>query len=220
MRQCVVMGAGGHGKVIIDILERQGDTTILGLIDSQRRPGERFQGYPVLGDEELLPELIAQTPALTVIVAVGHNWRRRQVVERLRLLCPEIRFGCARHPTAVVAGTARIGAGTVIMAGAIIGPDVQIGEHCIVNHRCSIDHDSALANFSSLAPGVVTGGYVTLGEGAAVNTGAVLARGAGIGTYSVIGAGATVLGEIGARTLAYGTPAKPARTIDPQDSYF
>jgi sugar O-acyltransferase (sialic acid O-acetyltransferase NeuD family) len=218
--EVVLIGAGGHAKVIIDILEHTPSTRLIGLIDSQRSPGEYLSGKPVLGSEAFVQELLAYDPPPLFIVAVGHNWHRRQIVERLRARYPSIEFATAVHPAAIVATSARIGAGTVIMAGAIIAPDVVIGEHCIINHGSSVDHDSTVEDFCSLAPGVVTGGLVFLEEGSAVNTGGIIGRGCRVGQHSVVGAGSTVIADIPGHTLAVGTPARVIRTRNPADNYF
>jgi acetyltransferase-like isoleucine patch superfamily enzyme len=106
------------------------------------------------------------------------------------------------------------------MAGAIINPNSTIGEHCIVNTASSIDHDSILERFSSVAPGVITGGNVRVGEFSALSLRAAVIHGCSIGPHTIVGAGATVLKDIPAFAVAYGTPARVVRTRAAGEKYL
>ena len=106
------------------------------------------------------------------------------------------------------------------MPGAVLGPDTRVGEHCIVNTGATLDHDGVLEDFSSLAPGVSAGGNVSIGELTAVAIGAVIVHRIRIGKNCVIGAGSTVLADIPALSIAYGTPARVVRTRSPGDPYL
>jgi len=216
----IIVGAGGHAKVVADAIQCMKGGMIHGFLDSERKVGEVYCGYPVLGGEECLLALLKDSPVLKVVVAIGHNWYRRIVVERLLNAVPAVQFGAVIHPRASVARGASTGPGAVVLAGSVIGPDVRVGAHAIVNHMCSVDHDSILESYSSLAPGVVAGGYVTVEGGAAVSTGAVVGRGVRIGAHAVVGAGATVLRDVPEKSFAIGTPARVLYSRDVADSYF
>lgn len=219
-RHFIIIGAGGHAKVVADAVVQMRGSRVCGFLDNTKATGEIYCGYPILGDEGCLPAILQQEPTLEVVVAIGHNWHRKVVVERLVAACPTLHFGNVIHPRTSIARGATIGPGAVILAGAVIGPDVRVGGHAIVNHVCSVDHDSILEVYSSLAPGVVTGGLVSVDVGAAISTGAVLGRGVNIGVHAVIGAGSTVLHDVPAMAFAVGTPAHVVRFREVTDNYF
>jgi len=220
MDSIFVAGASGHAKVIIDIIEKEGRYSIAGLLDGTKEAGTPFLGYPVLGKEEELERLARKHHIIGGIVAIGDNWIRKQVAARIHALFPACRFVRAVHPAASVGKGVEIGAGSAVMAGAVLGPDTRVGEHCIVNTGATLDHDGILEDFSSLAPGVAAGGNVNIGELTAVAIGAVIVHRIRIGKNCVIGAGSTVLDDIPALSVAYGTPARVVRTRSPGDPYL
>ena len=220
MDNIIIIGSSGHAKVVIDIVEQEGRYQIAGIVDPNRPIGEMQSGYPILGRNTELKQLIPYYHIRGAIIAIGDNFIRSQVAQRLSLLYPELCFVSAIHPKSSVAGDVAIGIGTVIMSGATINPSCSIGQFCIVNSNASIDHDSTMADFSSVAPGVVTGGNCTIGTYTAINIGATLIHGIHIGEHSVIGSGSTVLTDIESYTVAYGTPAKIVRERKPGDKYL
>jgi sugar O-acyltransferase (sialic acid O-acetyltransferase NeuD family) len=212
LENIVIIGSSGHAKVVIDIVQREGLYNIVGLIDSFRAVDETTWGYRVLGGEHDLPALTEQHRITGATVAIGDNFVRATVAARIRDTCPDIELVRAIHPSAVVADSASIGAGSVIMAGAVIAPCSTIGQGCIINTGATLDHDSAMGDFASLAPGAVTGGNCRIGECSAISIGATLIHGLTIGEHSVIGAGSLVMDSIGPLVVAYGVPAKVVRS--------
>ncbi len=215
-----IVGASGHAKVIIDILENEGVYEIIGLIDSFKNNGEEVLGYKVMGKEENLPELIKKHEGASVIIAIGDNWVRHLVKEKLMKLAPEVTFATTIHPSAQIAKHVKIGKGVVIMAGAIINSESVIEDFVIVNTKASIDHDGLLKSFSSLAPGVTLGGNVTVGNYASVSIGATVKHNISIGNHAVIGAGAVLLHNCGDNVIMYGVPAKEIRKRVPGEKYL
>ena len=220
MKNIIIIGASGHGKVVADIVEQEGRYSLAGFVDAAVVAGTEFFGYPVLGREEDLPGLTTKMGLSGCLVAVGDNWSRMQCAAKVRGLVPELPFVAVAHPSARLARGAEIGAGTVVMAGAVLGPDVRVGQFCIVNTGACLDHDGVLEDFSSLAPGVVAGGNVRIGTGSAVSLGAHLIHGVAVGVHSVVGAGATVLENIPDRVLAHGTPARVVRSRGEGERYL
>lgn len=216
----VVIGCSGHARVVVDIVESEGRSEVIGFLDTFKRATSTVLGYQMLGTEEDLPSLIACRLCNAVIVAVGDNWIRGQIANRIRALVPAVPFISAIHPSAQISRTARIGPGTVIMAGAIVNAGCRIGECCILNTGSSLDHDSTMEPFSSLAPGAVTGGTVTIGAFSAIAIGAVISHAIKIGEHAVVGAGSTIVRNIPDRVVAYGTPARIIRTRNPGDPYL
>ena len=154
------------------------------------------------------------------IVAIGDNHRRLEIVERIQKLVKSFEFVTVIHPSAVVAKSVTLGAGTVVMAGAVINPGTKVGHHCIINTRASIDHDNQIEDFVSLGPGAITGGCVKIGRGTAIALGAKIIDGINIGAQTVIGAGATVLADAQDLVVAYGTPARVIRDRKAGDPYL
>jgi sugar O-acyltransferase (sialic acid O-acetyltransferase NeuD family) len=220
MENIIIIGSSGHAAVVIDAIECLGHHRIVGLVDASRAKGDRVFGYQILGNDTNLSTIIAERAVTSAVVAIGDNFLRSQVVEKIAQLCPQLGFASIAHPRAFIAHTAVLGAGTVVFAGATVNAGATIGRHCIVNTNASVDHFSQLNDFVSLAPNAATGGNVTIGRHSAIGQGANIIQGRRIGDQTVIGAGATVLHDIGSFLVAYGTPACEIRKREPGESYL
>jgi sugar O-acyltransferase (sialic acid O-acetyltransferase NeuD family) len=220
MKNIVIIGSSGHAKVIIDIVQQEGKYNVVGLLDRFRDVGETTLGFPVLGKEEDLPELVKEHSLKGVIVAIGDNFVRSKVAARIKEICPDLPFVSAVHPKASIAIEVSIGEGTVVMAGVSINACSSVGRFCILNTNSSLDHDSILEDFSSLAPGATTGGNCRIGQYAAISIGAVLIHGIHVGEHTVIGAGSLVMRPIESFVVAYGTPARTMCNREQGDKYL
>jgi sugar O-acyltransferase (sialic acid O-acetyltransferase NeuD family) len=195
----VVIGAGGHAKVVVATLQAAG-VSIAGIYDDDKsRHGTDLMGIPIRGPAE---ESVGT--GLPMLIAVGDNRARRELARRLKG-----EFATAVHPTAVVHPSCHIGLGSVVFAGAIIQPDSTLGEHVIVNTGASIDHDCRVGAFSHVGPGVRLCGNVTVGEGALMGVAAAAVPGSTIGEWSIVGAGAVVTKDVAPGATVVGIPAKP-----------
>jgi len=209
MKDVIVFGSGGHASVIIDIIEKQGTYRIIGLIDDFKKKGETLLGYKIIGGFE---ELINLSGVIYGgIAAIGDNFARHEVVGRIKIALPDFKFISPVHPFTSIAKNVIIGEGSVIMPGSVINTGTKIGNHCIINTLSSIDHDNIFRDFSSTAPGVITGGNVDVGEFSALCLGAKIIHGIKIGSHSVVGAGAVAVKDVPAFTVAFGVPAKVIR---------
>ena len=193
-KKMVLYGAGGHAKVILDILEAQGKT--VGVVVDDNPNLTEFMGKEVLH---------GVTDASPIIVSIGINGIRRKVVEKLS---PATVFGTAIHPSAIVSPHATIAEGTVVMQGAIVQSCVQVGKHSIVNTGASVDHDCVLGDFVHVSPHATLCGNVSVGEGTWIGAGAVVIPGIRIGKNCIIGAGSVVCKDIPDGVKAYGNPCK------------
>lgn len=211
MKNVLIFGASGHGSVVLDCIEQEGIYNVMGFIDSFKKIGTLLNGYQVLGSEKVLPEIIDKFNIYGIIIAIGDNWRRKLLVDKIREIAPDLKFIRAIHPSATVGKDVTIGEGTVIMPGTIVNANCTIGTHCILNTNSSLDHDSVMENFSSLAPRVCTGGNLLLRSFSAICLGANVIEGITIDTHTVIGAGSLVIKDIESRVLAFGNPAEVVR---------
>ncbi len=199
-KDVIIMGAGGHAKVVADIVLRSGDNLIGFLDDNDEKQGTVvYKDYRVIGK-------ICDSADYTdkhFIVAVGDNKTRVSIVNNNDLM-----WYTAIHPNAVIADTVKIGKGTVVMAGAVVNPDTVIGKHCIINTSCSIDHDNKLGNFVHVSPGAHLAGTVNVGDYSWICTGASVINNITVASDVTIGAGATVLADITESGVYVGTPAE------------
>ena len=203
----VVIGAGGHAKVVIELIRAQGLYDVIGCTD--REPQRRdVVGAPILGSDDVLPDLYAQG-IRHCFVALGDNVLRRKVAARVKALGFELIN--AISPKAVVSPTARLGRGVAVMAGAVINADATIGDLAIVNTRAAIDHDCQIGEAAHVAPRAALAGSVRIGPLAFVGAGATIVPGISVGESTVIGAGATVISSLGPNIVAVGVPAKPLK---------
>jgi UDP-perosamine 4-acetyltransferase len=202
-RKLILYGAGGHGKVVADLVEKLGAFKVAGFLDDSRT-GE-FYGYPVLGRGEDAALLVKKGVKLA-IATVGNCLHRKRLHEALSRAGFEL--AVAVHPSAVVARGAVLGPGTVIMPGTVVGPDVRIGQGCVVNTGAVIDHDCVLDDFVHVGPGASLSGEVRVGEGTLLGTGSSVRQGVSIGCWSMIGVGAAVVSDMPDRVVAVGVPAK------------
>lgn len=205
----LVLGAGGHGQVVADILWQM-HTTDLGLTpigymdDNPTLVGCEFLGLPVLG----ITANLDSVPHDAVVIAVGDNNRRRDLYD---MMCDRgERLAACVHPRAIIACNVEIGPGAMICAGAIVNPYSSIGANAILNTACTVDHHNHIGAHAHVAPGVHLGGGVTIGEGALVGIGATVIPGRNIGAWSVVGAGALVHGDVPAGVTVMGVPARIA----------
>jgi sugar O-acyltransferase (sialic acid O-acetyltransferase NeuD family) len=201
----LILGAGGHAKVVADVLELSG-TDIAGYLDDDPRLiGERLLGYPVLGP---IASLAAHAPT-GLIVGVGSNDARRRIVERVGDSARELWIN-AIHPRAVVAASARraLGQGILIGAGAVVNPDTRVADHVIVNTGATVDHDCDLGVFAHIAPGCHLAGNVTVGAGTLIGIGSTVIPGIHIGARSIVGAGSVVVRDVPDGVTAKGVPAR------------
>ena len=207
-RRLAIVGAGGHAKVVADIVRCSSidpDTgyEIVVFADAVASLAPRqFLGLPLLSGSRSLVSL----PHDAVVVAVGDNTNRRKEFELLTSLgeC----LVSVQHPSAIIASSVTIGPGTMVCAGAVVNPDTRIGSNVILNTRSSVDHDCVIEDHVHIAPGVALGGNVYVGVGAMVGIGAVVKPGVRVGPGAMVGAGSVVIKDVPANTTVAGVPAK------------
>tara|TARA_R110002050_G_scaffold296426_1_gene456399 strand:- start:46737 stop:48509 length:1773 start_codon:yes stop_codon:yes gene_type:complete len=216
----VIIGASGHAKVIIDIIERLNKYNIIGLIDSFKPIGSSIFNYKILGSEKEITNLGNIYNFNEGIIAIGDNWTRKTIHNKIKRIAPHFGFINAIHPNSIIGKNVKIGTGTVIMAGVIVNSDARIGHFCIINTKASLGHDSILNEYSSLAPNATIGGNVEIGICSAISLGSNIIQDITIGKHSIIGAGSLVVRDIDDFSMAYGVPAKFIKKIKKGEKYL
>lgn len=199
----VVIGAGGHGKVIADILRAAGHSVAGFLDDDEALWGAEWCGVAVLGP---IASWQRWQPA-GLILGIGHNATRYRISQQLAD-GGHVPWINAVHPRATVAESAQLGSGVAIAAGAIVNPDARLGDHSIVNTAATVDHDCVLGAATHLGPGVHLAGGVQVGRGTLLGVGSVVIPYQMVGAWSIVGAGAVVTTDLPPNCTAVGAPAR------------
>lgn len=220
MNGVLIVGSSGHARVIVDIIERTGAHTILGFLDDAKAAGVTEIGYPILGGLADLAEIVRSQNPQGFLVAIGDNWNRGMVAEKVKEMAPLLPAIIAVHPSAQVARSAYLGPGTAVMAAAVVNSNASVGSFCIVNTRASVDHDSHLDDFASIGPGATLAGNVRVGAYSAICLQACAAEKLRIGAHTVVGAGSVVLDDLPDGVLAFGTPARIVRSRSKDERYL
>ena len=200
-------GAGGHSKVITDILNSL-DVEVIGMFDDNP-PDARFKGMEIKDGIRLLGEGFPTLDA-PLIISVGNNVRRAELAELI-----DATYGTAIHGTAIISAKATIGVGTVVLQGAIVQAGAQIGTHVLVNTAASIDHDNFIGDFAHVSPHATLCGHVRVGAGTHIGAGAIVIPSIEIGQWCTVGAGAVVIRDVPDFATVVGNPAKIIKFRDP-----
>lgn len=206
----IVLGAGGHAKVLIEALLAS-SAVITGIVDpDQTLLGTKLFGVPVLGGDEVLSEFPSSEVLLVNgLGSIGLPIRRRKLFEKFINL--GYNFSTVVHPSAIVASDVTLCDGSQIMAGVVIQPGTRIGSNVLINTMASVDHDCFIGDHTHVAPGVTLSGSITVGALSHIGTGATVIQGICIGEGSLVGAGALVLRDLPSGATAVGVPARLIR---------
>jgi sugar O-acyltransferase (sialic acid O-acetyltransferase NeuD family) len=203
----LILGSGGHAKVLIDAISGQ-KVNIIGILDPDtEKHHEKIYGISVIGDDSVILSYKADEILLiNGLGSVKSTEKRRNIFEHFKSL--GYSFATVIHSSAIIASDVIVSEGAQIMAGAVIQPGAVIGENTIVNTKTSIDHDCSICSHVHIAPGVTVSGNVSVGENTHIGSGAVIIQGVKIDSNCLIGAGSLVLKNIPAGKVAWGVPAK------------
>lgn len=205
MKDIVIIGAGGHSSVIIDIIEnmidRGHEIQIKGLLDDNDDIKE-FMGYKVLGKVENAN--LYNIENTEYVIAIGSNSIRKKIAYQYK----NLKYFTAIHPTATISKSTYINEGTVIMARSVINANSEIGSHVIINTGAIVEHDNKIGSFSHISPGATLCGGVSIGEETHIGANSTVIQYKSIGSRTTIGAGSTVIKDICSDVVAVGSPAK------------
>jgi UDP-perosamine 4-acetyltransferase len=202
----LVIGAGGHAKVVIELITAHSKYQVVGLIDNMKTDG--LLGIPVVGTDADLPRLRGSGVA-GAFVALGDNQRRLAMGRILQDYGFQIVN--AISPAAIISASAQVGLGVAIMAGAVVNAECRVEDFAIINTGSIVDHDVHVGEASHVAPGCALAGRVRIGRLAFLGTGASAIPGVSVGDGAIVGAGACVIHDIPAGALAVGVPARVLR---------
>lgn len=201
----VVFGAGGHAKVVVDAIEREGRFEVAFLADAAPELiGKTVLGYPVRTEEDGFA-----APSFGIglaIIAIGRNAVRARIAGAARRM--GMNLVTVIHPAAIVAPSALIGAGTLVMPGSVVNADARVGENVIVNTGAVVEHDCVVGDNAHIAPNATLCGGVQIGAGSIVGANATVLIGLNVGANTTIGAGSTVIGHIPDGVTAVGSPCR------------
>lgn len=212
-KQLLILGASGHGKVVLEAASLS-SWDVLGFADDDaKKLGQELCGHRVIccGLKERVQ--LARDSGASIVVAVGHNETRRQLYEEL---CKEgVPVATVIHPAATIAASATIGPGSVVFAGVVVNADTRVGKNVILNTGVTVDHDNVIGDHVHISPGAHLGGTVLVGDETHIGIGATVSNNLSIGARTIVGAGAVVVRDIPADVLAFGCPAKVIRSSQP-----
>jgi UDP-perosamine 4-acetyltransferase len=204
----VIVGAGGHGKVVLDILLAAGKYKPVGFLDADPALTDSYvAGLPVLGSINALASL--RRRVRRAVVAIGDNRTRVHYAALLREL--GIDLVNAIHPSAFVSPTATIGMNVVVAARAAVGTEARLADSVIVNTSAVVDHECDVGEGAHVCPGAALAGRVRVGRGAFIGTGVSVIQCRTVGDHATVGAGAVVIRDVLDDTTVVGVPARPVR---------
>ncbi|MGH4120720.1 acetyltransferase [Clostridium sp.] len=210
MEKIVLVGAGGHCKVIIDIIKSNSKYDIVGITDRAyfSSPGGFVLDIPIIGDDSILEELYKSgiKNAFVCVGALQSIFIRDVIYNKLKAI--GFNMPVLIHNNAIVSPYANIDAGTCVMAGAIINPGAFIGENCIINTGVVIEHDCTVQWNTHISPRACIAGGVNIGYNTHIGMGSSIIQTVHIGNNVIIGAGAVVIENIVDNVVAVGIPSK------------
>lgn len=195
----LLVGAGGHARACIDVIEQEGRFAVAGLVGLPDEVGTRTLGYPVLGTDADLPALLGDYAY--ALISVGQI---KTPEPRMRLFDLLVQSGCALpvvvSPRAHVSKYAQLGAGTIVMHGAVVNAGAVVGRNCIINSQALVEHDAVIADHCHVATAAAINSGVRIGAGTFIGSNSSVRQGINIGERCLIGMGQRVLADCVAGT--------------------
>ncbi len=205
MDKAILVGSGGHSRVILEILEMTGEYEVAGIIDPRLEAGSFCNGIKVLGDDNLIPgiKLEGIINAYIGVGSIKDNTRRKKIYDHLKesgFYLPSV-----IHPRAMVSEIeTMISEGVQVMAGAIVQAGAVIGENTIINSGAIVEHDCVIGKNIHICPGAVVCGGTKIGDNSFVGAGATVIQGIEIGTNTIVGAGVVIKNNLEKGVLVRG----------------
>lgn len=204
-KKIIIIGGGGHAKVLIEAILSRGDYKIEGILDNKLKAGEKITGFPVIGGDEIL-ERFKDFYLAIGIGSVKASDKRKVIYERRKRIGFE--FPAIIHSNAYVSKTAILQDGVQVMAGAVINPEAKIGANTIVNTGAIVEHDCDIGPHCHISLNAALAGRVSTGECCHVGMGANVLQEIKIGSNVTVGAGAVVVKDVEDGKTVVGVPAE------------
>lgn len=187
----ILIGAGGHARSCIDVIEQQGHYQIAGLVGLPEQRRTKQLGYTVIASDENLVELAKSYQYAFISIGQIHTAEHRR---SLYQLCTQLGFKLPVivAPSAQVSRHATLGLGTIVMHGAIVNAGARVGNNCIINTRAMLEHDASVGDHSHISTGTILNGAVTVGAASFIGSGCVVKEGVSIGENCLVGMGLKV----------------------------
>ena len=202
----IIIGAGDHARVLLDILLEQGEK-VIGLTDKNISKGRNIYGVPVIGDDDSI--LQYKTEEIELVNGIGSIKSLDLRIKIYKTYKEKgYSFASVIHNSAIISKRAKLEEGVQILPGVIINTEAYIGANSIINTKTSIDHGCIIGKHVHIAPGCTLSGCVTIGEGSHMGTGSSIIQGVKIGENALVGAGSVVIDSFGAEVKICGVPAK------------
>jgi sugar O-acyltransferase (sialic acid O-acetyltransferase NeuD family) len=203
----ILIGGGGHCRSCIDVIEQEGRYAIYGILDATVVKGTAILGYPVLGDDKLLDQLIKEGHYFLVTVGqIKSATIRIQLFEKLQK--SRAKLATVISPKAYVSRSVSIAGGTIVLHGAIINTGNSVGFNAIINSGALVEHDSRIGNHVHISTGVTINGGCSVDDESFIGSCSVIANNINIGTRVVIGAGSVVIKDVLEEGVYAGNPCK------------
>jgi len=187
----ILIGAGGHARACIDVIEQEGNYQIVGLVGLPQELHSQHMGYRVIATDDSLPQFVQSTPY--ALITTGQIQTAKI---RMRLYQQAMLYGFQLPviiaPTAYVSSHACVGAGSIVMHGAIINAGAKVGNNCIINSHALLEHDLIVEDHCHISTGAILNGGVSVGAGSFIGSGCVVKEGLSIGKDCLVGIGLTV----------------------------
>ncbi len=206
-KNLILIGAGGHARSCIDVIEQEGKFKITGIVGLESELGLQVNGYEVIATDKNLSTLKGK--AQFALIALG------------QITSPDLRVSLYQRasragfdlanvvsPSAYVSPSAQISNGTIVMHGAIINAGVRIGSNCIINSRALLEHDTQVLDNCHISTGVILNGGVLVEEGCFIGSGTIVKEGVAIGERSVVGMGSLLRTNLNANSKFLGESLK------------
>lgn len=210
MKDIVIIGAGGHAKVIADIILKRKELlneklNIVGFLDDgyKNLNYNKIFDIPILGDTSLIAELEKER-RYEYIIGIGNNKIREKISSKFL----DLNYYTAIHPKAVIGREVIIGEGTAIMAGVVVNSGTEIGKYCILNTGSIVEHDNTLGDYCHISPNSTLCGTVTIGKNSWIGAGSTVIQNRSIGENTMVGAGSVIIRDIPNNCTVVGNPGK------------
>lgn len=203
----VLIGGGGHCMACIDVIEQEGKYVVEGILDREKMVGSKILGYPIIGTDEEIGNLIALNKFFLITVGqIKSNAVRSKIFRNL--LDQHANLATVISPHAYVSKHSSIGAGTIVLHGATINAGVSVGSNNIINTNCTIEHAASIGNHCHISVQAVVNGDCSIGDDVFIGSGAIISSQVTVGRKIIIGAGSVIIRNIDQPGTYVGNPGK------------